>query len=118
VTQPCDPGVEPSGTAKAHVSLSMHAWLTCAVTCLRVCLAPAGFKGIPDWQPLLDNPPFPEYPSGHQCAAGAALAVIQKTLGTDKVRALQTVCVGTGPKLYDRAGGRFRACHSMEERYC
>jgi hypothetical protein len=45
----------------------------------------AGFAPIPDWQPLLDNPPFPEYPSGHQCASGSALAVIQKTLGTDKV---------------------------------
>lgn len=45
----------------------------------------AGFTAIPDWQPLLGNPPFPEYPSGHQCASGSALAVIQKTLGTDKV---------------------------------
>lgn len=39
----------------------------------------------PTWTPLLGTPPHPEYPSGHQCTAGAMYAVLKNYLGTDRV---------------------------------
>ncbi|MGH7396988.1 MAG: vanadium-dependent haloperoxidase, partial [Candidatus Rokuibacteriota bacterium] len=33
------------------------------------------------WTPLITTPPFPAYPSGHACAAGAARAVLDRFLG-------------------------------------
>ena len=32
----------------------------------------------PKWEPLLNTPPFPEYPSGHSTQSGAAAAVLTK----------------------------------------
>jgi hypothetical protein len=43
-----------------------------------------GVSGVgPDsgWTPLIATPPFPAYPSGHACAAGAALVVLERSLG-------------------------------------
>jgi hypothetical protein len=51
----------------------------------------------PDWLPLFDpstpvanlpalvTPPFPEHPSGHNCAAGSIVRTLQYFFGTDKV---------------------------------
>lgn len=64
--------------------------LTTAIALL--LLTAAGFAPIPDWEPLLPVPPFSEYPSGHQCTAGAANSVLQKALGTDKVGLAVTAC--------------------------
>jgi hypothetical protein len=33
------------------------------------------------WEPLIANPPFPAYPSGHGCAAGASRAVLEGLYG-------------------------------------
>ncbi len=41
--------------------------------------------GERDWQPLLTNPPHPEYVSGHSAFSGAAVAVLQHFFGTDKL---------------------------------
>jgi hypothetical protein len=35
----------------------------------------------PDWAPLLVTPPFPSYPSGHACGAGAARYVLEDEYG-------------------------------------
>ncbi len=35
----------------------------------------------PDWQPVLDTPNFPDYPSGHSVAGGAAAEVLTVFLG-------------------------------------
>ena len=35
------------------------------------------------WQPLLQTPPFPEYPSGHSTISAAACVVLTKTFGTN-----------------------------------
>jgi hypothetical protein len=52
----------------------------------------------PTWTPLFDpatpvaappalvTPPFPEYPSGHNCAAGSILGTLRDFFGTDRVR--------------------------------
>jgi hypothetical protein len=37
----------------------------------------------PDWQPLLDTPPFPDYISGHSTFAGAAATVLENFFGED-----------------------------------
>jgi hypothetical protein len=34
-----------------------------------------------DWRPLLQTPPFPEYPSGHSVVSGASSLVLTKMLG-------------------------------------
>lgn len=35
----------------------------------------------PNWKPLLSTPAFPEYPSGHSVASGAASIVLQMLFG-------------------------------------
>jgi len=35
----------------------------------------------PKWEPLLNTPPFPEYPSGHSTQSGAAATVLEAALG-------------------------------------
>jgi hypothetical protein len=35
----------------------------------------------PKWTPLLNTPPFPEYPSGHSTQSGAAASVLSATFG-------------------------------------
>jgi hypothetical protein len=35
----------------------------------------------PKWEPLLNTPPFPEYPSGHSTQSGAAAAVMTQMFG-------------------------------------
>jgi hypothetical protein len=35
----------------------------------------------PDWSPLIVTPPFPEYPSAHSCASGAATRVLSHYFG-------------------------------------
>src|SRR4030095_4235326 len=35
----------------------------------------------PDWEPYLETPPFPEYPSGHSGFSGAASEVLTKFFG-------------------------------------
>ncbi len=37
----------------------------------------------PKWEPLLNTPPFPEYPSGHSTQSGAAAAVLTDLFGDD-----------------------------------
>lgn len=37
----------------------------------------------PKWEPLLNTPPFPEYPSGHSTQSGAAAGVLEALLGTE-----------------------------------
>jgi hypothetical protein len=35
------------------------------------------------WQPILNTPPFPEYPSGHSTQSAAAAAVLDAVFGAD-----------------------------------
>ena len=35
----------------------------------------------PKWEPILNTPPFPEYPSGHSTQSGAAAAVLTAFFG-------------------------------------
>jgi hypothetical protein len=38
----------------------------------------------PKWEPILNTPPFPEYPSGHSTQSGAAAAVLAGLFGADR----------------------------------
>ena len=40
---------------------------------------------VPDsaWTPLITTPPFPEYPSAHSCASGAAGRILSQTFGEE-----------------------------------
>jgi membrane-associated phospholipid phosphatase len=40
----------------------------------------------PDWEPLLETPPFPSYTSGHSTFSAAGASVLANFFGTDKVR--------------------------------
>lgn len=44
----------------------------------------------PKWEPLLNTPPFPEYPSGHSTVSGAAAAVLTALYGDDHAFADET----------------------------
>jgi hypothetical protein len=49
-------------------------------------IAQDGLSGAtydPDWRPLLDTPPFPDYVSGHATFGGAAAAVLEDFFGED-----------------------------------
>lgn len=50
----------------------------------------------PDWQPLIATPSFPAYPSGHACAAGAALTVLDKVYEPDGHKITLTSAVAPG----------------------
>jgi hypothetical protein len=39
----------------------------------------------PNWTPLIDNPPYPEWPSGHGCLTSAYLRGLWNLTGTDAV---------------------------------
>lgn len=39
----------------------------------------------PNWEPLLDSPPFPDYISGHSVFAGATTAILRNFFGTDNI---------------------------------
>jgi|SRR5215813_2791812 len=39
----------------------------------------------PDWQPLINTPNFPEYPSGHASTSGAVSRVLRLFFGTDEL---------------------------------
>jgi hypothetical protein len=39
----------------------------------------------PDWQPLINTPNFPEYPSGHAAVSGAVSHVLRLFFGTDEL---------------------------------
>jgi hypothetical protein len=39
----------------------------------------------PDWLPLVNNPPYPEHPSGHLGLSGAVSTVLEQFFGTDEI---------------------------------
>jgi PAP2 superfamily len=45
----------------------------------------AALKSDPTWEPLLDTPAHPDYPSGHATYGGAAAEVLKAVFGDDRV---------------------------------
>ncbi len=44
----------------------------------------------PNWEPLVESPPFPSYTSGHSTFSGAGAALLAQFFGTDRVRFAST----------------------------
>jgi len=55
----------------------------------------------PDWEPYIETPPFPEYPSGHSGFSGAATEVLTKYFG-DNVQFTDStdMIIGLNPRTY------------------
>ena len=45
----------------------------------------AALKSDPNWEPLLNTPAHPDYPSGHASYGGAAAEVLQAVFGDDRI---------------------------------
>ena len=39
----------------------------------------------PEWLPLLNTPPYPDHPSGHNCLSSSVVSTLRDYFGTDKV---------------------------------
>ena len=50
----------------------------------------AALAGDPNWEPVINTPGFPDYPSGHCIASGAALGVLLALFPDDKVSVSNT----------------------------
>lgn len=53
----------------------------------------------PAWTPLLPNPPYPEYPSGHACVTSAFVGAVRPVFGDDLPLLLRSTVTGT-ERLY------------------
>ena len=56
----------------------------------------------PSWLPLVNNPPYPEHPSGHLGLSGTVCAVLERFFGTDEVAWSDTLPMppGTPPAAW------------------
>jgi len=52
----------------------------------------------PDWQPLINTPNFPEYPSGHSSVSGAVSHMLRLFFGTDEVSFQMTTTNPNAPQ--------------------
>src|SRR5580700_530746 len=52
----------------------------------------------PDWQPLINTPNFPEYPSGHADISGAVSHMLRLFFGTDEVTFQMTTTTALAPQ--------------------
>ncbi len=61
----------------------------------------AEFMNKPDWEPYLETPPFPEYPSGHSGFSGAAATVLTHYFG-DNVEFIDStnLVIGLNPRKF------------------
>jgi hypothetical protein len=55
----------------------------------------------PAWTPLVPNPPYPEYPSGHACITGAASGTLSNLFGANAIDL--NVSSGVTTRHYDIA---------------
>lgn len=55
------------------------------ITAIQLADSDGNAATVPDssWTPLIVTPPFPEYPSAHSCATGAATRILSKTFGEE-----------------------------------
>jgi hypothetical protein len=65
-----------------------------------------------DWQPLINTPNFPEYPSGHATSSGAISYVLRLFFGTDVVNFEMTT---TNPKALQKTRTFTRFSQAEEE---
>jgi len=54
----------------------------------------------PDWEPYIETPPFPEYPSGHSGFSGAASRVLTKYFGDAEFTDSTDMVIGLNPRHF------------------
>ena len=62
---------------------------------------PKGITGDAEWEPFLDNPPFPDYTSGHSTFSGAAAEILTNTFGENYSFEATSQDVGGVARSYD-----------------
>ena len=58
----------------------------------------------PDWAPLVPNPPYSDYVSGHACLTGPAVEVVRRLMGERTALELRSTSFPTAPRTYARLG--------------
>jgi PAP2 superfamily len=66
----------------------------------------------PDWQPLINTPNFPEYPSGHVSTSGAVSHVLRRFFGSDELNFQMTT---TNPNALQKTRTFTRFSQAEEE---
>src|SRR4029077_12329242 len=66
----------------------------------------------PAWQPLINTPNFPEYPSGHASISGAISHVLRRFFGTDELNFQMTT---TNPNASQKTRPSTRFSRAEEE---
>ena len=66
----------------------------------------------PDWQPLINTPNFPEYPSGHATVSGAVTRALRLYFGSDQLNFQMT---STFPKSQQKTRSFTRLSQAEEE---
>lgn len=54
----------------------------------------------PDWEPYLETPPFPEYPSGHSGFSGAAAGILTHFFGDVEFTDSTNMMIGLKPRTF------------------
>lgn len=62
----------------------------------------------PAWEPLVPTAPFPEYPSGHGCATGAAVQAIETYFGTPAVPFVMDSTATNTVRRFEKVGDAIR----------
>lgn len=62
----------------------------------------------PGWTPLIANPPYPDYPSGHNCVSSGILHALQAFFGTDRVSFTAMSTVTGSTRTFDRFSHAFK----------
>lgn len=57
----------------------------------------------PGWTPLVPNPPYPDYPSGHACVTGAASGTFGSLFGATRLGLEIPSLASTAPRQFDSA---------------
>lgn len=73
------------------------------ITAIRTSDGDPKTLGDPGWTPFVDNPPYPDHPSGYNCQSGAFMNAAKSFFGGDVAFSL-TANLTTGPvtRTYDR----------------
>jgi hypothetical protein len=59
------------------------------------------FMGKPGWEPCVETPPFPEYPSGHSGVSAAAATILDSLIGARPFVDSTHVIIGLAPRSFD-----------------
>lgn len=73
------------------------------ITAIRMADTDGNPRTLPDraWTPLIPNPPYPDYPSGHACVTGAMTGTVAHLFGTSSLGLSVSSSVTGTSRSYD-----------------